>query len=158
MVLEVVNTKAPKDQTLRTPPALCLELQKRFAGEGFTLDAAADGHNALADCYYTEEDDALTQPWEGRVFVNPPYADMEPWVRKAWHAVHVEKTAEVVVMLFPNRRSAEWWHRWVKDKAWHIEDIEGRVHFYGPDGPLKQPFEPSVVVVYRRPLVASEHR
>jgi hypothetical protein len=30
--------------------------------------------------YYTQTDDGLTAPWSGRVWMNPPYSDVEPWV------------------------------------------------------------------------------
>lgn len=41
-----------------------------------------------------------------RVWCNPPYSSIEPWVRKAW----AETAAEVVVMLLPaNRTEQGWW-------------------------------------------------
>lgn len=31
---------------------------------------------------FTKEDDALAQPWEGLVWMNPPYSGVTPWVEK----------------------------------------------------------------------------
>jgi hypothetical protein len=57
-------------------------LHERFR---FTVDAAAAPHNARLPRYWTREDSALEQDWRGeRVWCNPPYSDIRPWVEHAW--------------------------------------------------------------------------
>jgi len=52
-------------------------------GLTFDLDVAAPpggAHWVPAARYFTVEDDGLSQPWEGRVWMNPPYSRVTPWV------------------------------------------------------------------------------
>ena len=51
----------------------------------FDLDVAAPTGGAPhvpARKYYTKADDALTQAWEGFIFMNPPYSKPKLWVEK----------------------------------------------------------------------------
>lgn len=83
----------------------------------FTVDAAADHHNAKLPRYFTRQTDGLAQSWTGeRVWCNPPYSDIEPWIRKSWHAIEDER-AELVVMLLPaNRTEQKWWQDLVEPR------------------------------------------
>lgn len=54
-------------------------------GIRFDLDVAAPPGGVEwvpAARYYTQEDDGLTQPWQGRVWMNPPYSDCAPWAQR----------------------------------------------------------------------------
>ncbi len=85
----------------RTPRALFdrLHLEHRF-----TIDAAASQDNAMLSPFWTREDDALRQSWgRKRVWCNPPYSDIEPWVKKAWHEMRYQG-CDLVVMLLPANR------------------------------------------------------
>jgi hypothetical protein len=51
----------------------------------FDLDVAAPSSGSPwvgASAFYSIEDDALVQPWWGRVWMNPPYSKPSPWVTK----------------------------------------------------------------------------
>jgi DNA N-6-adenine-methyltransferase (Dam) len=82
------------DDEWTTPRDLFEALEAEF---GFDLDPSATPENALCGRYFTREDDGLSRPWTGRVFVNPPYSDLEPWVAKAWQSTQ-DGTAELVLL------------------------------------------------------------
>lgn len=93
----------------RTPRSLFDPLHADYR---FTIDVAASHENALLPRYYTLETDALKQDWGGeRVWCNPPYSDIEPWVQSAWGTMR-HGGCQLVVMLLPaNRCEQGWWQR-----------------------------------------------
>lgn len=105
---------------------------------GFTLDVAASHHNAKCAQYFIEADDGLAQSWAGqRVWCNPPYSDIRPWVEKAWREWHSGQ-AELIVMLLPNNRCEQgWWQDLVEPyRDRHplpgyvrVEFLRGRLRF-----------------------------
>lgn len=50
----------------------------------FDLDPATSVHRGLqlAPKFFTVQEDGLVQEWYGRVWLNPPYSDIRPWVRR----------------------------------------------------------------------------
>jgi hypothetical protein len=74
--------------------------------------------------------DGLAHSWAGeRVWCNPPYSDIEPWVEKAHGS-----GAELVVMLLPaNRTEQGWWQRQVEPHrragSLVVEFLSGRLRF-----------------------------
>lgn len=69
---------------------------------GFDLDGAADATNGLLMDASTADD---PQSWIGRrVFCNPPWSNIRPFVELA-------ATAELAVLLVPARTNARWFHR-----------------------------------------------
>lgn len=122
----------PEVDDRATAPEVFAPLHERFQ---FTLDVAALPRNAKLERYYTPEQDGLAQSWEGeRVWCNPPYSNIEPWVVKAW-----ESRAELVVMLLPaNRTEQGWWQRQIEPRrdqpnGVRIEFLKGRMRFIACD-------------------------
>lgn len=123
-----------------TPQGFFDRLDMKFE---FTLDPCATSDNAKCARFFTKVEDGLAQPWDGVVFVNPPYGRViGKWVCKAYKE---SQRGAVVVMLIPSRTSTRWWHDWVM-KASELWFVKGRLRFGGASE--NAPF-PSVVVVFR---------
>ena len=111
-------------------PERFAELHQRFR---FTVDVAASAHNAKLPRYYSEDRSGLTSSWAGeRVYCNPPYSDVQPWLTKAWQ----ETDAEVIVMLLPaNRTEQAWWQLYIENRRdqpgspLRVEFLSGRIRF-----------------------------
>lgn len=112
---------------------------------GFTLDAAAEPHNAKCLEFYTEAEDGLAQPWPGVVWCNPPYGrTIGRWVEKGYSEAQAGAT---VVMLIPARTDTAYWHDYVM-KAAEVRLIRGRLVFGQGEARSNAPF-PSALVVFR---------
>jgi hypothetical protein len=89
----------PRRQDWQTPMTLFGPLHEEYH---FTLDGAAEDHNALLTAASTPE---RPVSWEGhRVFCNPPWSAIAPFVEEA-------PTADLAVLLVPARTNARWFHR-----------------------------------------------
>lgn len=111
----------------------------------FTLDPAASALNHKCKKFYTKEDDGLKQSWKGEVvFVNPPYSQIEAWMKKC----HDEYVAHrcLIVALIPSRTDTRYFHNYCQS-ATGFAFIKGRLKFE----PAKSsaPF-PSMLVMWNR--------
>jgi hypothetical protein len=93
---------------------------------------------------YSAAQDGIAQPWEGRVWLNPPFG-------KEWHR-WVEKLADHGngIALLPARTETEAFYRLVWDRADAICFVRGRPHFHKPDG-SRAPFNsgaPIALIAY----------
>ena len=130
-----------------TPQDFFDELHEKYE---FTLDAAATDENAKLPNYYTVEDDALKQKWEGRVFVNPPYGrEIKHWVEKAYKE-SLEPYNECVVMLIPSRTDTIYWHEYIFGKAKDIDFLKGRLKFEIDGEPRDAAPFPSALITYSK--------
>lgn len=121
-------------------------LHKRFH---FSIDVAAEAHNAKRPCFYSPAENGLERSWAGeRVWCNPPYSSIEPWLVKAWDEYFNRPGAELIVMLLPaNRTEQGWWQEHVepfrRENQLTVEFLAGRTRFIAPGasavGPNERP-------------------
>jgi phage N-6-adenine-methyltransferase len=113
----------------------------------FDLDPCAPRRSRTrvrAKKHLTAEDDGLSAPWRGVVFVNPPYGRaLAWWVAKARREVEL-KHAKTVVVLLPARPDTAYWHEHVAGRA-VVYFLRGRLRF--GDGGQSAPF-PSALAIW----------
>lgn len=128
------GSKTPADQRdlWRTPPALFACLNAEFC---FQLDAAAAAHNALCRKFITAEQNTLETPWDdylsipGYVWLNPPYSDITPFVKKA----AAESANQIgTVMLVPADTSVGWFKETIQTASEVRFITAGRLAFINP--------------------------
>ena len=112
-------------QTWETPQDFFNKLDDLF---GFTLDACASIDNAKVGNYYTVEQNALIQEWQGVVWCNPPYGrEQVKFIKKAYD--ESVKHGSTVVCLIPARPDTKVWQDLIFAKADQVCFIKGRLKF-----------------------------
>lgn len=118
----------------------------------FDLDAAANYNNYKCDNFFTSNEDcpegAFAFNWNEfgkRIWLNPPYSNPYPWVKKAYEE---SLNGCTVVCLLPADISTKWFHEWVINKA-EIRFIQGRINFDNPiPGKYNPPKFGSIIAIY----------
>jgi hypothetical protein len=157
-------------QNRATPHLLFREIQRRYAFAGcFNLDACAEEWNtkvprvgaarAVASAWFFDlAENGLESDWTvgglpGRVFCNPEFEDIEPWIEKGIKEVIERCNAEQAVYLLPQRGDRAWYH--TAKRYGRIEELMGRVPYATADdidANDSSPFEASILVHLYRPL------
>jgi phage N-6-adenine-methyltransferase len=127
-------------QDYRTPPEFLQAVRVLLGIRKFSLDAAADIRNRVCPLHYSKERNGLHHPWSTRitrtidwwVWCNPPYADIDPWVRKAY--VELMGHGVQSALLLPAAVGSLWWANWVHEKAL-VQFIRPRLVFVGETAP-----------------------
>ncbi|HAV1453458.1 TPA: phage N-6-adenine-methyltransferase [Enterobacter hormaechei subsp. steigerwaltii] len=147
------GSKTPLDQRdlWRTPPALFASLDAEFC---FQLDAAAAPHNALCRKFITAEQNTLETPWSdclnvpGYVWLNPPYSDITPFVKKA----AAESANQIgAVMLVPADTSVGWFKEAIQTASEVRFITAGRLAFINPvtGKPVSGNNKGSMLIIWR---------
>ncbi|HDZ8192205.1 TPA: phage N-6-adenine-methyltransferase [Enterobacter kobei] len=147
------GSKTPLDQRdlWRTPPALFAALDAEFC---FQLDAAAAPYNALCRKFITAEQNTLETPWAdylsipGYVWLNPPYSDITPFVKK----VAAESANQIgTVMLVPADTSVGWFKEAIQTASEVRFITAGRLAFINPvtGKPVSGNNKGSMLIIWR---------
>lgn len=147
------GSKTPPDQRdlWRTPPALFASLNAEFC---FQLDAAAAPHNALCRKFITAEQNTLETPWAdylnvpGYVWLNPPYSDITPFVKKA----AAESANQIgTVTLVPADTSVGWFKEAIQTASEVRFITAGRLAFINPvtGKPISGNNKGSMLIIWR---------
>lgn len=156
-----VATRGAQDSVddRETDPELFGPLHARF---GFTIDVAASTANAKLERFLTIEANGLHHSWRGeRVWCNPPFSGIRPWIEKAWQ--EHRNGCDLVVMLLPaNRTEQGWWQDLIEPfrdrssdrRGLSVEFLRGRRRFIYPGrgaiGPNERPPFGVCLAVWRR--------
>jgi hypothetical protein len=101
----------------------------------FDCDPAHPGCNrhcvVPARRIYTEADDGLSQPWEGLVFLNPPYAYPHRRSHVLWLKRLIAHGSGIAIC--NALTSADWWHAVVVPNFPVIVFPNGKTKFIDPD-------------------------
>jgi phage N-6-adenine-methyltransferase len=100
---------------------------------GFDLDPAAGCEpTPIADERYTPEDDGLTSPWFGKVWLNPPFSNKDKWYKRLINQYNNGDVTHAVAIA-PVDTSTAWFHDWFA-KADKIAFLEGRAWYHEKNG------------------------
>jgi phage N-6-adenine-methyltransferase len=88
--------------------------------------------------YYTAQDDGLAHHWQGRVWMNPPYASN--LVGSFIDKLIISEDVTEAIVLVNNATDTAWFHA-LAAQASLIAFPKGRIRFVSPDGELGAPLQ-----------------
>jgi phage N-6-adenine-methyltransferase len=109
----------------------------------FTWDLAATVNNSKCPYWITPETDSLKTAWDmpGNLWLNPPYANIEPWVNKCKQESAMGAS---IFVLLPASVGSDWF-RWHVNGYAYVLALNPRLSFDGKNAYPKD----CMLLVYR---------
>jgi site-specific DNA-methyltransferase (adenine-specific) len=108
-------------------------------------DLAADETNTQCQYWYNEQQDSLKQEWhklKGMLWLNPPYANIRPWVLKC---LTEKRLGASILLLVPASVGSEWFASYVHREA-TVLFLSPRLSFDG-----KNPYPKDLMLCHFNP-------
>ncbi len=111
-------------------PAYLAHAARRTMGE-IDLDPATSEFaqkTIKAKQFFTKEDNGLNRFWHGKVWLNPPYREITPWIMKLIDEYFYGRTTEAILLVNAYTESRWFQHLW----QFPLCFTRGRINFYNP--------------------------
>ena len=129
-------------------PAEYIEAARQVMGEIDLDPASSDIANEVvkAMAYYTINDNGLSKDWQGRIWLNPPYAGelISQFINKLSECYRAKRIEEAIVLV-NNATETTWFNELVQISS-AVVFPKSRVKFYTPDGKTGVPLQGQAVL------------
>lgn len=123
------QSKSDKDDW-QTPPRVLDPIQET---DPIDMDPCAGPNTDIGRINLTEEDDGLSTPWEGVVFMNPEFSRKKTWIDRAINQYTTNRTVDRVYILTPDSTDVKsWWHSKLRPMCEWTAFFRGRVKYINP--------------------------
>lgn len=144
MINQHLSTTPEAEKDLAQTPWWLIRQIQSVTGLGIAHDVCALPETAKARSFWTVNDDSLgIKDWAHgyrRVnahgsawafWMNPPFSDVEAWVKKASEE---SRKGLIIIGLVKDAPDTDWFQRYVEREATAVYVPDGRVKFLRPDG------------------------